>query len=439
MNATTLNTATVSLMSGSGPISGRVQVSADYQNSATIATFVPDQFLSGNETYTLTVAGMTDTAGNALAVPVSLSFSTQNAPDTTRPAVTDFFPTSGSVDVPADIAVTVRFNEPVNPVSINPSTLFLAGTTLVNSFYTFSDGNRTVTLTQTAPLAANGQYAVIATTRILDVAGNNLFNATSSSFRVALSPGTTNLPTAGTVTINPPQFFSNGQIATTVTISGITSNGTPVPNGSIIGVTADSVFTTSIGGVISGSSVGTSPDPRFALFSTFGASVTFSYTPPDMTSLPPRASATGVIQAVSVDLDNHPVSMFGTNYVILSGVGDAQTIASPTTLIADGSNTSNITVTVRDNLGNLVPDGTRVGLTTSNVFINDSTGGTVLGGTTSAADSRIQLFTTTSGQITTTYRSPAAVGTGSATIQIVTVDSSGNPTGFAGAVRVNLQ
>ena|GEM_PF-3243636 len=439
MNAASLNPGTISLSSSSGPIAGRVQVSTDPQNITTIASFVPDQFLPGNQSYTLTAFGMTDTAGNPLASPFSLTFSTQSASDSTQPSVAGFNPASGSIDVPATIAVSVTFSEPINPVSITPSTLFISGPTVVKSRYDFSNGNATVTLTPTAPLAADGQYSIVASRGILDVAGNNLFTPASSSFRIALSPGTANLPTAATVTINPQQFFSNGQIATTVTISNINRNGTPVPNGTIIAVTADPVFTSSIGGVISGNSLGTSADPRFLLFSTFGAAVTFSYTPPDVTYLPLRGSENGAIQVASVDLDNRPVSIIAYSFTTLTGVWDATSVGSPTLLTANGTSTSAISVTLKDSQGNLLPDGTRIGLTVANIFVSNSAGGTLIGGATSVADPRVQIFTTSAGQITATFQSPTDRATGSATVQIVTVDANGNPTGLAGSIPITLQ
>ena len=271
------------------------------------------------------------------------------------------------------------------------------------------------------------------------MAGNSLLNSASSSFTVALAPGTANLPTGATVTINPQKLFSNGQISTTVTVSGININGTPVPNGTLIAVTADPVFGDSIGGVISGNNAGTSADPRFLLFSTFGAAVTFSYTPPDVTNLPPWYSVNGMIQATSIDLDNRPVSMIGSNTATLFGIQTAAILSSPDTLTANGTSTSTLTVTVKDVLGNLVPDGTRVGLTVSNVFVANSAGGSIVGGTTSSSDSRVQIFTTSAGQVTATYQSPATPGTGFAMIQAVTVDAPGNPTGLAGSGQVRLQ
>jgi hypothetical protein len=238
--------------------------------------------------------------------------------------------------------------------------------------------------------------------------------------------------------VNPASLFANGLIPTTVIISNITRNGVPVPNGTIIAVTAAPAFTqASVGGSISGPSTGTSPDGRFLLFSTFGAQVTVSYTPPNLTALAPNMTASGIIQVASVDLDGRPVALLGQGTTTLFGVQTATISANPTTLIANGITTSPINVTVRDRNGNLVPDGTPVGITTAPIYTQTSVGGTILGGTMSTGDPRIQIFTTIGGQFTATYRSFTTPG--SAVIQGMTLDTTGHPTGLAGTVAITLQ
>lgn len=64
--------------------------------------------------------------------------------------------------------------------------------------------------------------------------------------------------------------------------------------------------------------------------------------------------------------------------------------------------------------------------------------GTILGGTASAADPNVRLFTTTGGQITAVYQSPNANITGSIPIQAVAVDADGLPVRFLGQANVSL-
>ncbi len=91
-----------------------------------------------------------------------------------------------------------------------------------------------------------------------------------------------------------------------------------------------------------------------------------------------------------------------------------------------------------DYLDNLVPDGTMIGLTTSPIYTASSAGGTIIGGTTSAADSRVQIFTTTGGQFTATYRAPVLGGSGTGVIQAISVNNNGVPTGLINSINVTL-
>ena len=83
MDASTLTTATFTLSSGSGPVTGTVGY------SGTTATFTPSASLTGTTIYTATITtGAKDAAGNALAANYVWSFTTGTAPDTTPPTFT---------------------------------------------------------------------------------------------------------------------------------------------------------------------------------------------------------------------------------------------------------------------------------------------------------------------------------------------------------------
>jgi adhesin/invasin len=276
------------------------------------------------------------------------------------------------------------------------------------------------------PLFAGRPYSLFGFSSITDLAGNRLIvPGLAPNFTTALAPGTANLPTGATVVANPASLTASGTISSTIVITNITRGGAPVPNGTIVGITAQQAFAGSVGGTISGASVGASPDGRFLLFSTLGAAVTVSYTPPSLMSLGPNENATGTVQVVSVDLDNRPSTLIGQVGVTLSGIQSVTMVVSPLTLPANGTSTATITATFKDKNGNIVPDGTVVGLTAAPIF-TASAGGTILGGTTSTGDTRIQLFTTTGVQISATYRSPTSKGSGQAVIQAVTVNGTGN-------------
>jgi hypothetical protein len=207
----------------------------------------------------------------------------------------------------------------------------------------------------------------------------------------------------------------------------------------LIGVTAEPAFAfTSVGGVISGNSAGTSADTRFLLFSTEGATVTVYYIPPDLEWLVPGATAQGIIQVASVDLDNRPVSLIAKGTATLFRIKTTAMTANPTSLPADGISQSSIEATVRDNLGNLVPDGTKVGITVAPIFAGTTAGGTIIGGTTSNKDSRVKIFATIGGRFTLNYQAPNSRGPGYEVIQAITIDQDEYPTGVISTLNINL-
>ncbi len=441
MEPSTLNPASFLVSAGGVNLTGRVGVTSGIYGYNTVAYFVPDQLLPGNTTITVMITSAAkDAAGNALTQPYGSTFTTQSGYDNFRPWITAVSPPNGAVDVPTDQTVAVSFSEPINPLSLTSSSFYVNGPGgRVPGTIALTTGNTQAVFTPSVPLFSNSQYSV-AVVGITDVAGNSILNNLSSGFRTLFAGTVSPLPTGASVFVNPDSLYANGNISTTIIISNININNTPAPNGTVIAVTAQPTFNQgSVGGVISGNSIGMSVDGRFLLFETYGASVTLYYTPPDLTSMRPGSTSTGVIQVASVDADTRPVSMIGQGYVTLYAIGSATVTASPSVLAANGVNTSTITVTVRDRNGNLVQDGTVVGLTAAPIFIQNSAGGSFIDGTTSPANGQIQLYSTVAGSFTATYQTPPARGSGTAVIQAVTADTSGNPISLITTANIVLQ
>jgi hypothetical protein len=213
-----------------------------------------------------------------------------------------------------------------------------------------------------------------------------------------------------------------------------------VPNGTVVAVTSEPVFTAnSVAGTISGSILGPSPDQRFLLFQTLGAAVNFFYTPPDQTGMSAGQTRQAIVQLYSVDATGRPSNLIGQGSVILQGADSATISSNPTILPANGTSTSTVTVQVKDSDGNLVPDGTLVGLTAAPVFSISTAGGTITDGRTSVSDSRVKIFTTVNGQFTATYQSPTSAGSGSAVVQVLTVDLLDRATSYVASTNLTLQ
>jgi hypothetical protein len=436
MSPTSINGASLHLSGATGNISGKVV------GSGSSFSFIPDGLLAPNTQHTLTIENtVSDIAGNHMASAFTSTFATQTGTDTYPAVITNVSPSNGTTGVPPTNPIVITFSESMNPITLSSGNCYINdnSSNAVPSTIGLSAGGTQVTITPIQPLFANASYSINITTGAQDVAGNSLASALSSSFTTALAPGTGTLPTAATITINPTTLFANGEIATTVTVSNINVNGTLVPNGTPIAVTAAPAYKpTSVGGTISGPSIGTSVDTRFILFATEGAGFTCYYTPPALDSLTPGATASGIIQVAAIDSSSRPSTLIVQGTATLYGLKTATVTPSPASLSANGASQSIVDVMVTDNAGNLAPDGTQIGITVAPVFVANSAGGTILGGTQSGADYRVKTFSTTGGHVTLTYQAPSSRGPGYAVVQAVTVNNQGAPTGLLGSATINL-
>jgi hypothetical protein len=233
-----------------------------------------------------------------------------------------------------------------------------------------------------------------------------------------------------------------------ITISGLLeSDGvTPIPNGALVGLTANSfvavynnAYVGGAGGVLS--SAGTSPgdgslvtnNSNFKQFTVAGGEVLASYSDLGITA--------GIGQTLQGYVAVVPLNSSGallTNVAI--GVGSVNlhgvtstTANGPATLAAN--TTASVTFSgIKDSAGNTVPDGTAIGVTTGSfITVNNgayvqSTGGTIVNGTPSSNNSNFHILTTVNGSVTVTYSS-AGAGVGTASVQVVPATPSGAITG----------
>ena len=462
INATTVDATTVAVTIGGAPVAGRFTFAEGGHGKNSIVTFIPNQLLEPNTTYLLSISnGLKDSAGNA-ASPATVTFTTTGGIDNVVPTMVSSVPTTGATGFPATgTPITVTFSEPVNPLTVNPNTVKFQG--FVPATLALSQNNTVVTVTPLVPFFAGASYT-LQLQGVQDVAGNPLF-FTSVSFTTVLAPGTTNLPTNATVAFNPTAVFANGQISSQVTIT-VTRNSVLVPNGTRVAVSAHpSLSSTSLGGTISGPSVGASVDGRFLMFETFGGQIVVNYAPPDLVGQGFTSSGSVSVQVYSIDLDTRPVGFLGSGNIQVTGPSTAVGSANPTTMNQFGSSTITFTQ-VKDGLSTIVPDGTRIGvrvgtLVNADRFFETGGGGggggvavdigsawqgtgvlvpagTISGGTASAADPNIRIFTTTGGSVTATYQAGNAAITGSVVIQAVAIDASGAPVRVLGTANVTL-
>jgi sporulation-control protein spo0M len=323
MDATSVNNASISL---SPAAAGTASLAADQLS----LTFTPTGNLSTSTTYTISIAGLRDTDGNALTpfTPTTFTTSSSSVADTTHPSVSSFVPADAATNVALNSTITLNINKPINPASVRTDTN--TGTDSFAVFMTPSGGSQvqlggtfTVTNTNTtsqivftpaSPFEPNSSVTVYAVYNIYmtDYAGNNL-NGANATFTTVTGTDTT-APVVTSVTplngatavgqntpviltfskpLNPSTvnatyfhlFNGSTQISTGVTRSAdgrtITLTGS-LPSGALINVVATSGVTDLVGNHLADFS------------SSFTAAVLPPTGAPSVVTMRPGTGATGV-------------------------------------------------------------------------------------------------------------------------------------------------
>jgi len=114
-----------------------VPSSIGFTNGNQMLPIYPDVPLTAGTQYTVTVAGVTDIAGNAIAAPVTSTFTTGTGADLTSPQVVSVNPPYGATGVGTNVVLQVTFNKPIDPLLVTNLTFYLRNS---------SNGAVTVTL-----------------------------------------------------------------------------------------------------------------------------------------------------------------------------------------------------------------------------------------------------------------------------------------------------
>ncbi len=138
-----------------------------------------DSTAVANGAYQITAIAR-DAAGNTTTSTV-VNVTVDNAADTTAPTVVSVTPVNGATNVAPSIALTVLFDEAMDPASIDGTTVELrdgAGN-LVAAVVSYDGGTRTAALTPSAALAETTTYNALVRggatdPRVKDTAGNAL-------------------------------------------------------------------------------------------------------------------------------------------------------------------------------------------------------------------------------------------------------------------------
>jgi hypothetical protein len=207
------NTLTgVTLKAGSTTVAATVTLGA----GNTLVQITPAVPLSAGTTYTMTIAGVKDPAGNTVAT-VTSSFTTGTTIDLTGPSVTTYSPAYNST-AGTNTHLKMVFNKPLNPITVNNSTfrLFLYQTgQFIPSTVTASANGLQVTIVPQVALLPNTEYYMQACCGFTDMVGNS-----GNQIDVYFYTGAGADTTAPTVSISPVSGATsiplNGQVLVTV-------------------------------------------------------------------------------------------------------------------------------------------------------------------------------------------------------------------------------
>ena len=117
---------------------------------------------SGDNVLTVTAH---DAAGKMVSKTLTVTYTTNPTP----PTITSTGPAAGATNVATTSAISVTFNQAMDPTTITNSTFFVSG---VSGSIHYS--GTTATLTLSSALSASTTYTVTVTTGVRDVAGNPL-------------------------------------------------------------------------------------------------------------------------------------------------------------------------------------------------------------------------------------------------------------------------
>jgi len=191
-----------------------------YDATNKIAAFKSSVPYAPDTEYNATITvGAKDTSGTPLAAPFTFSFTTRSTLDTSAPYVTAVNLAPGAMNVPLNQKIVVTFNEQMDSLTINPSTVFING---VAGTVTYDVLTQTATLTPSANLATNTTYTIRVTTGAQDMGGVPLNPPLSQTFATGSGQSSGTQPVALCPNIGGFSVLAGSTVTNTgpTTISG---------------------------------------------------------------------------------------------------------------------------------------------------------------------------------------------------------------------------
>lgn len=153
-----------------------------YNPETKSAVWTPLEPLERSKQYQATVAGdIADLEGHRLSFTYHWTFTTRSTEETLL-NILQTTPTDHASHVPVNSLISVTFNRPIDPASLQADSISVINEGKVAGSLDYDPASRTVTFSPASPLAYEQGYTVILKEGIGDGAGNRISAAKSWSF-----------------------------------------------------------------------------------------------------------------------------------------------------------------------------------------------------------------------------------------------------------------
>jgi len=361
INQLTVSGSTIQLTYG---VTTEIPDSINFSNNNQNVQLVPHAPLPDATLMTLTISGVTDVAGNAVAQQTT-QFTTGTGPDVVTPAVVAESPYNTESSVPLNTIIQVQTNDPIDPTTVTSSSFLVFDSTASQTVAgspgspSVSADGQTVTFVPGAPLAANHTISVNAGNQgIKNLVGNPLATGGLSAF--LFSTGTAADTTGPQVSgISPPNGMTgvpiNAQVAIQFNepVDALTINQVTLTGGGTVNVTRmltsgnqillltpvvplspSTTYTVTVTGIqdVSGNSLGA------PVTQTFTTGPGADLTPPIVATVNPASNATGVLRnsVIQLQFSKQIVLFMVTNTTFTVRPSGGQPIAGTIMVSANG-------------------------------------------------------------------------------------------------------
>lgn len=206
INPTTVNSSTIAITNNGITVSGTLTLSQENR----VATFSPAFSYLPDSTVNVTLSrSVKDMAGNPIVGSSGIGtdfisyFITASIADTSPPQVLNVNPSDGATGVDPNTHVSVTFNEPINPFTVNAGTFTVSINGIPHSGrISFSDQDTKAIFTPDQPFPLLSLVQVTLEAGIIDLAGNAIPSPFTSLFTTYQKGPELSIRYSGATTLN---------------------------------------------------------------------------------------------------------------------------------------------------------------------------------------------------------------------------------------------